>query len=748
MSMKKEFEVNEYITLKLQEGKTNIYVKEKLFQQCKFLLVNIPLDEIRAFDEIQSIDEAVDTLDRSLERDQKETVLPPETEFWGHCSNMQVWAEHNYDTRLLHRSLAFPLLKELTEVGDSFAQQIFKEEIARRFLTGNKSVIIFLKDYLNYFSPEELIAIFDDVQFNKLLTKSLEDPSEQVNFGNPILIKFIELGVQKAQEPLGQIIKKAVISKNHSTILSLSKYFHYIPPEELNVILNNEDFLNDIQNSFQDFQQAKSFVIPVLVKFINLDVLKAKEILIGLLEKVHVSVFQYFLHLSTVLKKHPNLLSVKDIHEILYNNDNNIRENLRGGDEDISSVYPILDISAEKGDSISVTNLKSSIQKRFKHDLENMIHHLNDHKHHLKYLIPLEELRAIKLLDNFSRKRLKLVKPFPDSLKKKDYKREVIPDWDYYDPFQFYINDDHVEGIAIMITNNCDDCLKIDQNLKECAEALPGNSEICKDCGFYEIPSYLASFQELKKLCVFVSSVFRLEYIPPGLKNLKSLETLFLYACGSNNLSKFLSGFSSLKSLIINKTQVHQLPPSIGFLINLEYLNLGSCHLKTLPKTIGNLTNLRSLILDNNPITHLPESLRELRNLQVFSLKKDSFTRSRSLQKYNLNEFPEVLCRITSLKELYLENNQIKNIPSCLGDLTNLTALSFNNTQIVNLPTSIGLLRNLKSLTLENCKISSFPETLTNLKSLKTLNIEGNILFNLSEKVTNFLFELKAIAKK
>ena len=78
---------------------------------------------------IESIDEAVEKLDRSLEGASENLKVPPETEFWGHCSNMQVWAEYNYDTRLLHSNLAFPLLKRLYEAGDTIAQRVFQEEI-------------------------------------------------------------------------------------------------------------------------------------------------------------------------------------------------------------------------------------------------------------------------------------------------------------------------------------------------------------------------------------------------------------------------------------------------------------------------------------------------------------------------------------------------------------------------------------------------------------------------------------------
>jgi len=62
----KEFRVNEYITLKLEEGKTNIYVKDQLFNQCKFLLLDISVDKVSSFDDIESIDEVAEKLDRSL----------------------------------------------------------------------------------------------------------------------------------------------------------------------------------------------------------------------------------------------------------------------------------------------------------------------------------------------------------------------------------------------------------------------------------------------------------------------------------------------------------------------------------------------------------------------------------------------------------------------------------------------------------------------------------------------------------
>jgi len=156
-----KFQINKHLSIKLEGNKTNIYVDNKLFSQCKFLLLEIPLQEMKSFDEIKSIDEVAEKLDRSLEPESGMKIkIPPEVEFWGHCSNLQVWYENNYDTKLLHSNLAFPLLEKLAEVGDSQAKRIFKHEIVKRFESGAPSVIYFLheQDYTKYLSREEYLS--------------------------------------------------------------------------------------------------------------------------------------------------------------------------------------------------------------------------------------------------------------------------------------------------------------------------------------------------------------------------------------------------------------------------------------------------------------------------------------------------------------------------------------------------------------------------------------------------------------
>ena len=171
----KEFKINDLLTLKLEwDNKTYIYVDKELFMHCKYLLLNILMDESPLLNTINSIDEAEEKLDKSLELPEtsQNIQIDPETEFWAHCSNLQAWYEYNYDTRLLHRNLAFPLLSRLANAGDQIAIIALKEEIAERLSSGNENVAEFLinEGYVDYLSHEEQIAsVLNPVEAETLL---------------------------------------------------------------------------------------------------------------------------------------------------------------------------------------------------------------------------------------------------------------------------------------------------------------------------------------------------------------------------------------------------------------------------------------------------------------------------------------------------------------------------------------------------------------------------------------------------
>ena len=167
-----DFKVNDFLTLKFSYPSTNIYICGKYFMQCKRLILNIPKSEVKEYKHVESIDEAVEVYDHTVyeheifkanglpevENDENFTLIDPEEEFWGHCSNLQVWVEHDYDTRLLKANLAFPLLERLAKVGDKIAQIKFKEEIIKRLLSGATSVVeyLFVEGYQDDLTNEEL----------------------------------------------------------------------------------------------------------------------------------------------------------------------------------------------------------------------------------------------------------------------------------------------------------------------------------------------------------------------------------------------------------------------------------------------------------------------------------------------------------------------------------------------------------------------------------------------------------------
>lgn len=180
------YKVNEYLTLKLENKKiTNIYVKGKLFSQCIRLILEIPKSGVKEYDEIDSIDEAAqhyDTYihqnrilgDRNLRRMRNQNFgISAEQEFWGHCSNLQVWADNNYDTRILHRNIAFPLLKQLHQAGDPVARRVFKEEIAQRLESGFPAVVQYLinEGYLRHLGVAEIRSVIEDTNFLENLLK-------------------------------------------------------------------------------------------------------------------------------------------------------------------------------------------------------------------------------------------------------------------------------------------------------------------------------------------------------------------------------------------------------------------------------------------------------------------------------------------------------------------------------------------------------------------------------------------------
>ena len=159
--------LNDYLKLKFESGHTHIYIDNNHFHQCTYLLLNIPEDDIEEFDDIKSIDDAEGKLSHELHgHSSRNYGIDPKQEFLAHCSNMQAWVENDYNTQILHRTLAFPILKRLVEVGDPKAKRVFKEEIAYRLEANEMNVVIYLieRGDLKDLSNDELEIILENMK--------------------------------------------------------------------------------------------------------------------------------------------------------------------------------------------------------------------------------------------------------------------------------------------------------------------------------------------------------------------------------------------------------------------------------------------------------------------------------------------------------------------------------------------------------------------------------------------------------
>lgn len=155
----REFKVNEFISLILEDNNTIIYINGEEFIHCKGVVLDRTLDELTHTTSNLSIDQLAELAEYEPSGDS----VSPETEFLVHCSNLSAWAKNDYNSELLHSNLSFPLLKKLVEAGDETAKRVFKEEMIKRLEFGYLPLIFYLSEenFDEYLTREEwYYAIF------------------------------------------------------------------------------------------------------------------------------------------------------------------------------------------------------------------------------------------------------------------------------------------------------------------------------------------------------------------------------------------------------------------------------------------------------------------------------------------------------------------------------------------------------------------------------------------------------------
>ncbi|MBN2152879.1 MAG: hypothetical protein JW839_15615 [Candidatus Lokiarchaeota archaeon] len=131
------FVINEFIDVVLDDdGRTQVYAGGKLFRMCSYILLEVDHNILS-----DSIDEIITKAPKNAKQlENNKSMISPKTAYWAHCSNIQAWVEHDYDTRLLDSRLSFPLLKELSLLGDKKAARVLQTEFFERLRNATPAI--------------------------------------------------------------------------------------------------------------------------------------------------------------------------------------------------------------------------------------------------------------------------------------------------------------------------------------------------------------------------------------------------------------------------------------------------------------------------------------------------------------------------------------------------------------------------------------------------------------------------------
>ncbi|XP_056162473.1 uncharacterized protein LOC115684239 isoform X4 [Syzygium oleosum] len=178
-----------------------------------------------------------------------------------------------------------------------------------------------------------------------------------------------------------------------------------------------------------------------------------------------------------------------------------------------------------------------------------------------------------------------------------------------------------------------------------------------------------------------------------------------------------LSAFKSLEILTLeycdNLEEIH---PSIQDIKTLISLNVNGCsELKELPLGVGRMEELRELLINDTNIREIPISRGCLMKLETLDASNCE----------QLAQLPESLGSLVSLTQLDLLRTGIEELPESIGSLKKLKTLDASYcASLAHISSSIGNLTSLSLLDLRGCsKLAQLPDTIGSLVSLRSLSL-------------------------
>mmetsp|Transcript_75218 Transcript_75218/g.193960 ORF Transcript_75218/g.193960 Transcript_75218/m.193960 type:complete len:283 (-) Transcript_75218:239-1087(-) len=177
---------------------------------------------------------------------------------------------------------------------------------------------------------------------------------------------------------------------------------------------------------------------------------------------------------------------------------------------------------------------------------------------------------------------------------------------------------------------------------------------------------------------------------------------------------------ATIRTIDLTNNVLKSLPETINAWQGVQSLLLGQNQLAELPLACGQLAGLQKLVLTDNHLRDLPMELSQLGKVKVLQLDGN---------RLGPRLLAEAVCGAlaSTLEELNLSRNGLKELPASLGQLTALKSLELGHNELQELPKALAGLTKLQHLDAEGNKISSVSsEVLEGCTSLSELWLKGN----------------------
>lgn len=143
----------------------------------------------------------------------------------------------------------------------------------------------------------------------------------------------------------------------------------------------------------------------------------------------------------------------------------------------------------------------------------------------------------------------------------------------------------------------------------------------------------------------------------------------------------------------------------------------------------SNMINLTDLTLINCGLSHIPNSIYKVTTLKLLNLNNN-----------NIHSIDKDIKNLVNLQDLYITNNKISSLPDEIGSLKSLSTFCISENSLTELPKSIGNLRNLKYLYINNNQLLSLPSEIVQcVNILYTLFFPQHKDFKIKTHILRFI---------